>query len=168
MLFMSEAVLSYSAWFSLIPTSPRDTKTRWHWLLNAAAMVCAYTGLACISYNKYINDSPHYTSWHGLFGIIVCGTLAIQASGGIIQMYPSILPFAIRRVLLKRLHAFSGSVTFSVAMVTLVLGLYTTWFCAAVESGYLWGACCVCPVVMLSAVFSQFVKNHIVQMFKRY
>ena len=165
---MSEAIMNYSPWFSLIPTSPRDTKTRWHWLVNAAAMICAYTGLACISYNKYINDAPHYTTWHGFAGILVCGTLAIQASGGIIQMYPTLLPFTIKRVILKRLHAFSGSVTFTGAMVTLVLGLYTTWFCANVENAYLWGLCCACPVVIFSTVFFQFVKNHFVQMFRKY
>ena len=168
MFFMSEGILTYSIWFSLIPSSPRDQKTRWHWLLHVAAMICAYTGLAAITYNKYINHFSHYSTWHGFFGIIVCGTLAIQASGGIIQMYPSILPFTIRRVLLKRLHAFSGSVTFSVAMVTLILGLYTTWFSANVENRYIWGVACSCPVVMFSAVFFQFLKNHVVQMFRRY
>ena len=168
MFFMSEGVLSFSAWFSLYPSAARDIKTRWHWVLLVLTMVSAYSGLAAITYNKIINNKHHYVSWHGFSGIIVCGTLALQASGGLVQMYPSILPFAIRRVILKRLHAFSGTVTFSGAMLTLVLGLYTKWFSGNVASPYLWWACCACPVVMFSAVFFQFVKNHVVQMFTRY
>lgn len=168
MFFMSEGILTFSKWFSLIPFSSRDQKTTWHWLLHSAALIAAYTGLAAISYVKYTNQKAHYTTWHGILGITVCCTLAIQASGGIIEMYPTILPFTIRKVILKRLHAFSGSVTFAIGMATTVLGLYSTWFNANLDNKYLWAMCCACPVVMFSAVFLQFLKNHVSQMFKRY
>lgn len=168
MFFMAEGVLTFSNWFSLIPYSSRDLKNTWHWALHAAALTTAYTGLAAISYVKYTNQKAHYTTWHGLLGINVCCILAVQASGGIVETYPSLLPFTVRKVVLKRLHAFFGTVMFTVAMATTVLGLYSTWFSANVDNQYLWGACCVCPVVMFSAVFVQFVKNHVTLMFKKY
>lgn len=168
MFFMTEGILTYSRWFTLLPTSSREVKTRWHWILQASAMTCAYTGLTAITYTKYSNDKPHYTSWHGSLGIIVCGTLALQASGGIIQMYPTILPFTVKRVWLKRLHAFCGSVAFSGGLLVLVLSLYSNWFNGKVDNVYLWGVCCVCPVVVFSAVLFQFVKNHLLQMLRRY
>ena len=82
MFFMSEGVLSFSAWFSLYPSAARDIKTRWHWVLLVLTMVSAYSGLAAITYNKIINNKHHYVSWHGFSGIIVCGTLALQGQWG--------------------------------------------------------------------------------------
>ena len=158
---MSEALLTFSPWFSLIPSYPRDNKLTWHRALNACCTFSAYGGLGVIIYNKYINNWPHFTSWHGFLGIIVCCTLAVQASGGVIAMNPSLLPFKIKRVILKRMHAFSGTVIFTGAMVTLTLAMYTTWFSANVDNSYIWGACCACPVILFSTIFVQFIKNRL-------
>jgi len=111
-LLMSEAILMYSPMSSLAISSDRADKTRWHWVLQACAVASAYTGLAIITCNKYLNGYPHYTSWHGSIGIFQCGMIALQVSGGILEQFPDILPFKVRLVLLKRMHAFFGMLTF--------------------------------------------------------
>lgn len=165
---MMEAIVFFSPWFTLNPSLPRDTKTFWHWFLHSLSIVCAYTGLAVITVNKHNNNSPHYTTWHGVFGIIVCCCITIQASGGIIEMFPSLLPFKVSRVILKRLHAVSGTVTYIGAMVTVVLGLYSKWFTSNVTNIVVWSVLCCCPVVMLLIVLVQFIRNHFMLMIGRY
>lgn len=158
---MVESILLFSPWVSVGLATTRKDKIFWHWCLHSSALACAYTGLGVITYNKVLNRSPHYTSWHGFLGIIVCCSLAVQASGGIIEMYPSLLPFKIRKVVLKRLHAFSGTVTFTGAMVVVTLGLYSNWLTANVSNAVIWSILCCCPSLIWVIVIGQFVRNHI-------
>lgn len=168
MVLMVEAILLFSPWFSLSKATPRNDKIFYHGFLHGCALVCAYTGLAAITYNKYRNQSSHYTSWHGFLGIIVCCAIAVQASGGIIELYPSLLPFTIRKVILKRLHAISGTIVFGGAMIVIVLSMYTTWFSANVPNIVVWGFCCSCPVIIVVAVIIQFIRNHLLLMVKTF
>lgn len=158
MLLMSEGILMFSPWSSLAFNGKWADKTLWHWVLQACAVTAAYTGLAIITCNKYLNGSPHYTSWHGSIGIFQCGVIAIQISGGILEQFPDILPFKVRLVYLKRLHAFFGVLTYFGGLTTLVLGLYSSWFVANVD-GLLWKACCGCPVVLAVVVLIQVARS---------
>ena len=162
MLLMAEAVLVFSPWFSPLLNSPRNDKTRWHWMIQTGAMCCAYTGLAIISYNKYRRGAVHYSSWHGLTGIVVCCLLAVQASGGILTMYPDILPFKMKRVLLKLMHASSATfITFSGAMAAITLALYSTWFSSNVTNQVVWSLCLASPIFMELIVLLQFIRNFV-------
>ena len=165
---MSEAVLLLSPWFSVIPGLDHRTTTLWHWVLQGCALACAYTGLAVITYNKYQNRYPHYTSWHGTAGIIVCCLLAFQVSGGILLLYPAILPFSISKANLKRMHALSGTLVFGGAMATLVLGLYSSWFSGSVQHWLMWRACAVCPPLLFLLVLLQFGRNYVKPFFSKY
>lgn len=165
MVLMMEAIVIFSPWFSIGLGSSHSGKVFWHWVIHVCALICAYIGLGVISYNKYINGYPHYTSWHGFIGIIVCCTLAVQACGGIIELYPTALPFKVRKVILKRLHALSGTITFTGAMTTVLLGLYSNWFLNHVSNILLWSVLATCPMLILVIIIIQFVRNHALLMF---
>ena len=83
------------------------------------------------------------------------------------EMYPSLLPFPVKKAILKRLHAFSGSLMFAGAMAAVVLGMFSNWFTANVGYGVVRGACSICPAVILLAVLAQFIRNYIVQICKK-
>ena len=156
----------FSPWSSPIFTSVRPDKVRWHWVLQACVAVATYTGLAVITCNKVLNGSPHYTSWHGTLGVTMCGIIAIQISGGIVEMYPDILPFKLRLVTLKRLHAFFGMLTYFGGLTTVALGLYSAWFVANVND-IVWKACFCCPVVLGACVLIQVARNHFSWLWRR-
>lgn len=166
MLLMSEAILMFSPWSSLAFNGKWADKKLWHWVLQACAVTAAYTGLAIITCNKYLNGSPHYTSWHGSIGIFQCGVIAIQISGGILEQFPDILPFKVRLVYIKRLHAFFGVLTYFGGLTTIVLGLYSSWFVAHVDSP-LWQACCGCPVVLAVVVLIQVARSQFSWIWRR-
>ena len=165
---MSEAILLLSPWFTIIPGLAHGTTTLWHWVLQGCALACAYTGLAVITYNKYNNNYPHYNTWHSTLGIIVCCLLAFQVSGGIILLYPDILPFSMRRVVLKRMHALSGTLVYGGAMTTFVLGLYSAWFSGSVQHSLVWMACMACPPLLFFLALAQFRRNYIKPFFQSY
>ena len=70
MVFMLEAVLLFSPISSVIRGAGYSTKRQWHWILQACAVCSALTGFVVITTNKYMADKQHYTSWHGLLGIM--------------------------------------------------------------------------------------------------
>ena len=162
---MTEAILLFSPWSSPAHSTARSTKVQWHWLLQASALLCAYTGLAVITANKVLGSTPHYTTWHGTMGILLCAVLAIQASGGIVTMWPEILPFKVRLVTLKRLHAVSGMCSYLGGLATLTLGLYSAWFVANVGS-WAWLSCLSCLVVLAGAVGLQITRNSLLPLWK--
>lgn len=158
---MSEAILLFSPWSSPINRlGARSSKVRWHWSLQACAVVSSLTGIVIITSNKIINSYSHYTSYHSIFGIFLSSYVFIQTSGGIALMYPEILPFKVRLVALKRLHAFSGTVTYFGGLTTLTLGLFSSWFVANTDP-VLWKVCFACPILLAGSVLLQVIRNYV-------
>ena len=67
-LFMLEAILIFSPHSSLLSSSARSVKVKYHWLLQVVANVLIALGFVAIYYNKNINSKPHFTTWHGCVG----------------------------------------------------------------------------------------------------
>ena len=107
-----------------------------------------------------LNSSKHYTSYHGIIGIFLSGFIFLQTSGGIVELYPEILPFKIRLVTLKRLHALFGMLTYFGGMATLTLGMFSSWFVANTDP-LVWRACVACPALLGFAVLVQVFRNHV-------
>ena len=162
---MSEALLLFSLWSSPVQGSVRAVKVQWHWVLQACALLCAYTGLAVITVGKVQAGKQHYTTWHGMVGISVCGSIAVQAAGGIAVMWPNILPFKLRPVTLKRLHAMCGMANYCGALLALLLGLYSTWFVASAANSLVWMVCMCCLGLLAAALPLQVVYNNFSYMF---
>lgn len=160
-VLMSEAILFFSPWSSPITQmGARSYKVQWHWILQGCALVSSLTGLIIITTNKIINSSPHYTSYHSVFGIFLSGFVFIQTSGGIALMYPEILPFKIRLITMKRMHAFSGTLTYFGGLTTLTLGLFSSWFVANADP-ILWKVCFACPIVLAGSVLLQVFRSYV-------
>lgn len=159
---MPEAILLFSPWFSPIKSgTPRSTRVRWHWVAQICMYLMAATGFAVITANKMLNGSPHYTSWHGTMGLYLMAAVTFQISGGVVQMYPEIIPFKIRLVTLKRIHALFGSLVFIGGTAVLSLGLYTSWFVANVDNS-VWVMSVSCLAVTGVNVLIQVMKNYVV------
>ena len=157
----------FSPWSSPVTSGGHSSRVRWHWVLQACAAGSAYTGLAVITVNKYLNSYGHYTSWHRTVGVLLCGVVALQIAGGIGLQDPELLPFKVRRVLLKRMHAVSGTVTYFGGLTTVFLALYSGWFVANVPNSTVWGASAAVLAVQAAYVLVQIARNHVIPMFKR-
>lgn len=160
-LLMSEAVLLFSVWSSPVQSLNRASKVQWHWVLQASCLACAFTGLAVITANKVQAGKQHYTTWHGLVGITVIGSMVIQATGGIVIIWPELLPLKVRRVTLKRLHATYGVMNYCGAVLALFLGLYSTWFLSSVANTVIWTLCAASLAFLVITLPLQVAYNYI-------
>ncbi|GAA6221873.1 cytochrome b561 domain-containing protein 2 [Lates japonicus] len=152
-LFMTEAILLFSPHGSPIKRFPHKTKGRVHWILQCLCLSCAVLGLAAISYNKHLNGKPHFTSWHGLLGLLTVCVVGLQSLAAVPLIYHSLAKgWSLAK--LKRYHAASGLVTYLLGSVSLLLGLCSTWFTAAVME-YTWYLSVLCPALSALIIMNQ-------------
>ncbi|KAK2915093.1 cytochrome b561 domain-containing protein 2 [Channa argus] len=151
--FMTEAILIFSPHGSLIKRFPHKTKGRVHLILQCFGVSCAVLGLSAISYNKFLNDKPHFTSWHGLLGLLTLCVLGLQSLAAVPLIYHSLAKgWSLAK--LKRYHAASGLVTYLLSSVSLLLGLCSAWFTASVGE-YTWYIAAVGPALSALVIMNQ-------------
>jgi uncharacterized protein YlxW (UPF0749 family) len=75
-----------------------------------------------------VSGKKHFTTWHGLLGLItVCG-LTLAAVGGLVAKNAGSLRNWMRPTNTRALHATAGMLVFMCAVATLCLGCSTNWF----------------------------------------
>uniref|UniRef100_A0AAQ4RUX7 ascorbate ferrireductase (transmembrane) n=1 Tax=Gasterosteus aculeatus aculeatus TaxID=481459 RepID=A0AAQ4RUX7_GASAC len=139
----TKAILLFSPRGSPLKTLPHKTKSRAHWILQCLCVTCAILGLAAIVYNKHLSGKPHFTSWHGLLGVIAVCAVALQSLAAVPLIYHSLAKgWSLAK--LKRYHAATGLVAYLLGSGSLLLGLRSAWFTgsAGEHTWYLAAACC--------------------------
>ena len=69
------------------------------------ALLAGAGGFGAIYLNKEIVGKKHFTTWHGLFGLITCIGVLVAAAGGIIAKYNQYVKDYIRPINVKLYHA---------------------------------------------------------------
>lgn len=155
---MTEAILVFSPHGSLIKCFPHKFKVRVHWILQGLCVSCAALGVAAIFYNKHLNGKAHFTSWHGLLGLVTVCVVVLQSLLALPLIYHSLAKgWSLAK--LKRYHAASGIVTYLLGCVSLLLGLCSTWFTSSV-SGYTWYLWALCPAISSLIIMNQVTRAY--------
>lgn len=157
--FMTEAILLFSPHGSPIKRFSHKTKGRVHWILQCLSVSCAVLGVAAICYNKHLHGKPHFTSWHGLLGLLTVCVVGLQSVAAVPLIYHSLAKgWSLAK--LKRYHAASGLITYLFGSASLLLGLSSGWFTASVRE-HTWYLSALCPaltaLVMMSQVTSAYL-----------
>lgn len=151
--FMTEAVLLFSPHASLMRTFPHKSKGRLHWILQCACLACASLGLAAIACNKNRTGKAHFTSWHGVTGLVTFCVVAVQCLAAVPLIYPSIVKgWSLAR--LKRYHATAGLLAYLLGSGSLFLGVRSTWFVASVGEPA-WYLAALCPALCALVIMDQ-------------
>ncbi|PIO23710.1 hypothetical protein AB205_0072100 [Aquarana catesbeiana] len=128
-------------------------RTRAHWVLQLLAVLCALLGLGIIYTNKVYQEKPHFSTWHGLVGLLTVLCTAVQNLGGVTLLYPKLVQrwtLATR----KLYHATSGLLGYLLACGSLMLGMCSLWFTANV-TGMAWYLCALSPLLTGLVVMNQ-------------
>ncbi|XP_061908016.1 transmembrane reductase CYB561D2-like isoform X1 [Entelurus aequoreus] len=158
-LFMTEAILVFSPHGSPMRRFSHKVKVRVHWLLQCACLLCAVLGLAAILYNKHLQGKPHFTSWHGLIGLLTVCAVGVQSAAALPLVYHSLAKgWSLAK--LKRYHAASGLVAYLLGAVSLLLGMSSVWFTASVSDG-VWYLVALCPTLCGLIVMNQVTSAYV-------
>ncbi|XP_077133138.1 transmembrane reductase CYB561D2 [Ranitomeya variabilis] len=151
--FMTEAILVFSPDSSLLRSFSRKARVRAHWALQLLSTLCATLGLGIIYYNKVVHEKPHFSTWHGLLGLLAVLWALVQNAGGVTLLYPKL----VQRWTLstrKLYHATSGLLGYLLGCTSLFLGMCSLWFSAHV-TGASWYICALCPLLTGLVVMNQ-------------
>lgn len=125
---MTEAILTISDDNYLTASIPFRNKIFIHWVIQVIATFCNISGFIIIYVNKNINNKSHFTTWHGLTGLISIIVTIPTCLCGILALYKVDLRKYVKPMISKCLHIISGSITFVFGTITVILGVYSGWF----------------------------------------
>ena len=160
---MFEAMMVFNKESSLFLNASRESKVLAHHCLQVFAIVSSMLGFAAIYVNKERNEKPHFTTWHGLLGVITVCAIPLAAVGGNIVKYKGLRDIIkVKQSLaeLKIMHATGGLIVFTLVMTTLMLGLYSEWYTSQVNE-ILWYASMLCVSFMAVIVMNQVVSEYL-------
>lgn len=150
---MTEALLVFSPESSLLRSLSRKGRTRYHWVLQLLALLCALLGLGLVVLHKEQLGKAHLATWHGRAGLLAVLWAGLQCSGGVGLLYPKLLPrWPLAK--LKLYHATSGLVCYLLGSSSLLLGMCSLWFTAAVTGGF-WYLAVLCPIITSLVIMNQ-------------
>ena len=160
---MFEGLLVFNRESTLLTAFDRPTKLRIHQIAQIAAIILSILGFVVIYINKNINEKPHFTTWHSLFGITTVVYSCLQAFGGDLVYYPWLRQFLrIQKSLgtLKIYHATAGLIGWTLVTITLMLSLYSTWYSKQVGWVFWWMSL-ACVSFMAMTVMNQVVQEYL-------
>jgi len=146
---MSQGILLFSSHSSLIPNATRSKKVNYHAYILLTMLAIIYVGQTVIYLVKESNGKAHFTTWHGVIGLMTVMYTTIQVMAGVFVKYAHMvkLPKSLPLIDLKLYHGASGCTLSILSCVTLILGLSSNWFVDNVNE-YVRGLCMVAVVIL--------------------
>ncbi|KPJ16867.1 Cytochrome b561 domain-containing protein 1 [Papilio machaon] len=141
-LFSFHPSLMSLGWIILMSSAinaitPGDFATEWmpirlrsarHWVIQMLAGVIILTGFFVILSNKIINEKSHFVTLHAKFGLASLIFMCLTSLGGVTALYSLKLKDYIAPIYTKLLHASAGLLTFTLGIITILLGTLSHWW----------------------------------------
>lgn len=126
---MTQAVLAFSGDNVLTRQidRARANRLKLHWILQISAGACILTSFICIYTYKANANSDHYSTTHSYLGFLTLLFCLGAACGGSLAAYAVNLRHFIKPIIIKIVHSTFGLVSYSMAIVTIFLGLNHPW-----------------------------------------
>lgn len=105
-----------------------------HWTSLTAAAVLIGIGFLIITINKNRLNKYHYTSWHGLLGLIGVIAYLPPCINGVATLYGKDLKAYLNPKIVKLVHVVTGTLCFACGGISLILSVYTKWFARRTNS----------------------------------
>jgi len=129
LLLVIEAAVMFSPYWSLLP---KKYHKQLYLEIHGYMQVCTFTAFAIgfwvIYTNKERSGNPHFTSYHGIFGLIQAGLVLIPIINGTVAKYAKFLPMKLDVAKVKAIHSLMGVLAISFATLNMVSGFFTNWF----------------------------------------
>ncbi|XP_068627920.1 transmembrane reductase CYB561D2-like [Battus philenor] len=117
--------------------NPGDLATEWmpirlrsarHWVLQIFGAIIITIGFLVILSNKIINNKSHFVTLHAKFGLAALIFMVLTSMGGIGALYSLKLKNYLAPIYTKLLHAGFGLLTFTLGIITILLGTFSHWW----------------------------------------
>ncbi|MBW0526568.1 hypothetical protein O181_066283 [Austropuccinia psidii MF-1] len=144
-IFQALAVFAlYQGILILQPTdSPSSKRTGllFHQAFQIFGTVSIIIGSSAILYNKILHSAPHFTSWHGLFGIITASLIILQAVFGALVGFEFSRDFILGDTFGRKLwkyHRASGYLIVALMTITILTATKSDWLLLVSNAFSIW------------------------------
>ena len=153
----TEAILIFNSHSSLLVTKNESAKIRWHLWMQMGGLATVTAGFLVIWVNKEKSNKDHFTTWHGLLGVVAVAYCFLQILAGVTLLLPakmfSATPLPMHRM--KTLHTLSGLALYLTLAVTFFLGLNSAFFVRTVTNQFVYYGCWIAVLLLTAVVGSQ-------------
>ncbi|KAH9981506.1 hypothetical protein BGW80DRAFT_1270544 [Lactifluus volemus] len=158
----SLALLSFTyGVLTLQPTSQPKTKAaglQRHQTAMLIGLTSILLGTSAMVYYKGSHGAPHFTTWHGTFGILTLSWLVFQSALGALSVWFGGAAFggANKAKLVWKYHRLSGYILLLLLLTTIHLGgAWSDWVSAHSEHAVRIAAYTIGPLVILASLYSR-------------
>lgn len=99
-----------------------------HWICHSIGFSFIIAGFVVIFINKNRNNYSHFKSAHSISGLITIICVILSIIGGVVTKFSFQLRKHLRPIRIKLFHSIFGALTFILAMITILLALFTPYF----------------------------------------
>ncbi|THH13615.1 hypothetical protein EW146_g6631 [Bondarzewia mesenterica] len=144
---------------TLQPTSQPATKAaglQRHQIAMIFGLPTIVLGALSIIWNKSVHDAPHFTTWHGVFGLLSLTWLVVQFSFGAASVWfdGAALGGGLKAKRLWKYHRLSGYILLPLVFVTANFGgAWSTWTTSSSAHGVRLIAYTIAPLVILTSLY---------------
>lgn len=114
-----------------------------HWVTQALALVLITIAQAAIYAQKSEKGRSHFTTLHGIIGLITYLMTVVSSLGGVFTLYSYQLRAFLRPITIKIIHTLIGILTYLMGVATIGTGIFSKSWMRPVEHD-----CWVLPVMM--------------------
>ncbi|CAH0551311.1 unnamed protein product [Brassicogethes aeneus] len=122
-LFMAEAIVIFSKNSSFTQDLNRRVNGYIHGILMGLAVISTTIGISFKIYQKNTSNSEHFTTNHGITGLVSWLLAMVAVFGGLAALFSKPFENYIKPIYIKFLHNFLGISSFSIGCASLALGL---------------------------------------------
>lgn len=127
-LLMSEGILAVIRQNIFTKRLKHPIRLRVHWITLSLAISLIIAGFAVIIYNRASGDGQHFSTEHGLSGVIATIFAFVTAINGLPVLYSAKLREYLPPNINKLIHGFLGFATIVTGTAATITGYYTGWF----------------------------------------
>ena len=120
---MSHAILTMADNNFLTQSLNYQSRITVHWILQTSALLLITIAQTCIFLHKNNLGKPHYQTTHAIFGVTTYLLTITATLGGVFTKYSFQLKDYMKPALTKILHGIAGLLTYTLAMITICLGV---------------------------------------------
>jgi len=115
-------------------------------------------GTFAMIYNKHTHRAPHFTSWHGIFGLIAIIWIFLQivVGAGSVWFGGAMFGGLVKAKAFYKYHRFSGYILLSWLLITVHLaGAWSKWMVNHTTFATSLAAYTIAPVIVMISVYSR-------------
>ena len=133
LILMAQGILAMADYNFVTHKMTHHKRVTIHWVLQAIALAFITIGQTAIYVRKAEKGKSHFTTLHGIMGLITYLLTVASSLGGVFTLYSFQLRTFVKPIAIKIIHSLVGILTYLIGVATIGTGIYSRSWMHRVE-----------------------------------